>query len=70
MKLGALIEGIMFTYGFGDIPAAGHAAREGDKIVRAERNVSAKEIGREMSVNDEFWKSARPSSRRWCAAHT
>ena len=34
----------------------------GASIVRAEKNVSAKEIGREMSVNDEFWKSSRPSS--------
>ena len=35
----------------------------GASIVRAEREVSAKKIGREMSANDEFWKSAsHPSS--------
>lgn len=31
-------------------------------IVCVEKNVSVKEIGCEMSVNDEFWKSSRSSS--------
>ena len=34
----------------------------GASIVRAEREVSAKEIGREMMTNDDFWKNSRSSS--------
>lgn len=34
----------------------------GASIVRAEREVSAREIGREMMTNDDFWKNSRSSS--------